>query len=334
MSNSQESNALSRRNMLKGIGAGVAATALAGTLGTTTTAGAQNPTVISNNTAFYRHKVGTFEVTIINDGTLALPTAVLGTNAPEGALAKLLADSYLPTDVFAAPAHVMLVNTGSKLVLIDTGLGGVALPGFETDTGKLLPTLTLLGIDPAKIDTVILSHAHPDHVGGILNASSELNFPNATVYVSKTEFDFWMAAPTNSADQLANLFASVAQKTLKTVASRLQTFMGETQIVPGLTALPAPGHTPGHYAVLVGTGKERVLNIADTALHYVVGLEAPGWYAGLEIDPKTAEQTRKTLFTRASEERLKVFGYHFPFPGFGYVVRNDGEANWRYVVAD
>lgn len=332
MTNVEKPNGFSRRTLLKGMGLSAAALAVGRVaLGASKVSAQSNPT-LATEAAFYRFRVGTFDVTIITDGFLNLPPAVLGTNAAEGAVAALLADNYLPSDVFVAPAQVMLVDTGDHLVLIDTGLGGVALPGFETDTGRLVPTMRLLGIDPADVDTLILSHAHPDHIGGILDTAGNPQFPNATYHISQVEWDFWTTASTTSSNDLANFFATLAQNTLQPLEGRVERFDGETVIVPGVRVIPAPGHTPGHYAVMIGEGDDRVLNIADTTLHYITGLEEPTWQTGLEVDPVVAEQSRIALFSQASNERFKVFGYHFPFPGIGYAVRDGDNDRWEFVT--
>lgn len=332
MTDTEKPNFFSRRTLLKGIGVGAAALTVGNLVSSTSTVSAQSNPTRADEAAFYRFRMGSFDVTVITDGYLNLPTAVLGTNASEGAVSALLADNYLPTDLFVAPTHAMLVNTGDNLVLIDTGLGGVVLPGFETDSGKLVPTMRLLGIDPADVDTLIVTHAHPDHIGGILDANGAPQFPNATYHISQAEWDFWLNAPTDASDDLANFFATLAQNTLLPLEDRVQKFDGETVIVPGVSVVPAPGHTPGHCAVMIGTGDDRVLNIADTTLHYIIGLEEPAWHTGLEIDPIAAEQSRIALLSRASTEKIKVFGYHFPFPGIGYPVRDGDNDRWEFVI--
>ncbi|MDX2161302.1 MAG: MBL fold metallo-hydrolase [bacterium] len=332
MTHKENRSSFSRRTLLKGIGAGAAALTVGSTLVRVSGISAQSNPTPASEAAFYRFRVGSFDVTVITDGYLNLPPAVLGTNAPEGAVSALLADNYLPTDLFTAPAHVMLVNTGEQLVLIDTGLGGVALPGFETDSGKLVPTMQLLGLDPADVNAVIVSHAHPDHIGGIRDSEGNPQFPNATYHISQLEWDFWMNAATDTDNDLANFFATLAQNTLLPLEDRVQRFEGETDILPGIRVVPAAGHTPGHTAVIIGTGDDRVINIADATLHYIIGLEEPTWQTGLEVDPVVAEQSRVALLSRASGERIKVFGYHFPFPGIGYAVRDGESERWEFVI--
>lgn len=322
---------VSRRTFLQAVGVGAAATVGASLVSPLPVRGQSNPS-LAREAGVYRFRVGTINLTVINDGVVNLPAPVLAVNAPEGVLADLLAANYLPTDVFVAPAHVMLVETGDRRVLIDTGLGDVALPGSEPNSGKLAPTLALLGIDPASIDTVVISHIHPDHIGGIVTDSGQAAFPNATHYVPQADLDFWLPLPTDTPDDFANFFASVAQQKLPIIERQIEPMSGETEIAPGVTALPAPGHTPGHYVVRISSEGEHLLNLADTALHHIIGMQQPGWYLGLEVDPVTAESTRRDLLQQASDERFKVFGYHFPFPGVGYAVRDAAEERWEFVV--
>jgi glyoxylase-like metal-dependent hydrolase (beta-lactamase superfamily II) len=173
-------------------------------------------------------------------------------------------------------------------------------------------------------------------MGGVVTPAGEIAFPNATYHIPQADLDFWLSLPTDSPDDFANFFASVAQQKLPVITGQIEPLSGEVEIAPGITAIPAPGHTPGHYAVLLSSDGERLLNLADVALHHIIGLERPGWHLGLEVDPVEAEATRLALLEQASEERFKIFGYHFPFPGIGYAVRDQGEeapeARWKFVV--
>lgn len=317
----------SRRTFLKSIGLGTAA-ALAGTtfLHTPRALAQSNPST-AGEAAFYRFKVGNFNVTVMHDGVFHFPAPAFGTNAPEGAVSELLASWYLPADVVTAPMGIMLVETGTSRVLIDTGMGASVMPGDVGNSGKVMSTLKLLGVEPGDIDIVLLTHAHPDHVGGVVDGDKSA-FPKARILISQIDYDFWTGIEPNTEDDFFNFMLSTAQTNLGIVESQLERFDGDIEVVPGITTLQAPGHTPGHVAVMIESNGEQLLNIVDTAVHYVVALEQPGWYLAAEVDPVTAEATRRRILTQVSEDRTKIFGYHFPFPGIGYVMRD--EANDRY----
>lgn len=157
---------------------------------------------------------------------------------------------------------------------------------------------------------------------------------NATYAISQLDWDFWTQAATDTDDQLTNYFATVAQQKLLPLSEQVHFFNSELEIVPRITAISAPGHIPGHSAILIDSGESQLLHLADTTLHHVVGLQEPGWFAGLDIHPETAAQSRHMLLQRASEERIKVFGYHFPFPGIGYAVRDNNQESWKFIPSN
>ncbi len=310
---------LSRRNFLKGLGVGAAAVgapfglypALAQTMPTTGTV-----------SAFSRFNIGEFEITAIQDGTSQFETAIYGANAGEGEIDALLAANNLPTGTANSTFNVTLVNTGEQLILLDTGLGAASAP----NGGRLIPTLELLGIAPGDINAVILSHFHPDHINGVGDGSTAA-FPNATYYFPQVEWDFLQEVQSNVE------MAATALGLLQPMSDndQLALYAAEAEIVPGIQAVAAPGHTPGHSALLIASGGNQLLNMVDAVLHPVVTFQRPDWYPGFDADGALGVETRIALLGRAADEQLQVMGYHFPFPGTGYVVR-DGDV-FRFTAA-
>ena len=320
---------LSRRTFLKAASVGAAA-GVGTTLLHTVPAFAQSNPTTQREAAFYRFQVGEFQVTVVNDGVFHFPAPAFGTNAPEGAVSELLQSMYLPADIVTAPIQIMLIETPSNRVLIDTGMGATVMPGDVPNSGKLLETLGLLGVNPAEIDTVLLTHGHPDHLGGVVT-NEIASFPNARYLISQADWEFWTGIEPNTDDDFFNFMLGTAQTNLGLIENQLESFAGDGEIVPGIHTINAPGHTPGHVAVMIESGDDRLLNMVDTAVHYVVALEQPGWHLAAEVDPEQAEITRRELLNRASDERLKVFGYHFPFPGIGYVQRDEAGDRYHFL---
>lgn len=319
-------NKPSRRSFLKSVGIGSAALVGSTMLHTSQTMAQSNPS-LAQEAAFYRFKVGDFDVTVVNDGVFHFPAPAFGTNAPEGAVSDLLTSKYLPADVVTAPIQIMLVDTGDHKVLIDTGMGASVMPGDTPNSGKLLSTLALMGVQAEDIDTVLITHGHPDHLGGVITDDAP-SFPNARYLITQIDWDFWTGIEPNTDDGFFNFMLSTAQNNLSIIDSQLERFDAGLEVVPGITTVSAPGHTLGHVAVMIESGDDKLFNLVDTAVHYVVALEQPGWYLAAEVDPEQAEKTRRQLLSMASDERLKIFGYHFPFPGIGYVIHD--EDNDRY----
>jgi glyoxylase-like metal-dependent hydrolase (beta-lactamase superfamily II) len=304
---------ISRRNFLKGIGVGAVALGVPASLyGSAVLAQAATPGV----SAFSRFNVGEYEVTVIQDGLFQLDTAIFGANAEEGAVDALLAENNLPTGMINATLNITLVNTGDQLVLIDTGLSAAAAPVG----GRLIPTLELLGVTAADINAVVLSHFHQDHVNGVSDGSAA-TFPNATYYFPQVEWDFLQNAPSDLEQ------ANSAKALLQPISDgdQLQFYAADAEVVPGIQAIAAPGHTPGHSALLIASGGSQLLNIVDTAIQSVASVQRPDWYVAFDADGALASETRIALLGRAADEGLQILGYHFPFPGVGYIAR-DGES--------
>ena len=305
----------SRRTLLKGLGVGLGAGALGASThyGAARAQGAAVPT--EGPLGLTRTTVGELELTVIQDSSLQLPPDAFGGGAPEGAVTELLGRFNLPTDSLAASANVLLLRSGGELTLIDSGNGG-----------NLLPTLEAVGVSPADVSRVVLTHWHGDHVSGV-SADGTLNFPNATHHFPQLDWEFLQA----QAGSDERIQGSLDRLSPADEAGVLELYDGEGDIVPGLAGVPAYGHTPGHHALLLSSGRSSLLLTADTANHPVVALMHPEWSFSFDADAAQATETRRQLFGRAADEGLQVFAYHFAFPGFGYVMR-DGDG-FRFTAS-
>lgn len=283
---------------------------------------------------FYRRRLGDMMVTHVNDGVAIQP---LGdgfvTNATLDSVKGALGDAFLPTDTLAIPFSATLVETGSRKILIDVGNGASGPPS----TGRLIANLAAAGVTPAQIDTVVISHFHPDHMNGLIGTDGKPVFPNAAVMAPEVEFAFWLddrrmnAAP----DAVKGLF-EMARGIFGPIAKQVQRYRDGQEIAPGITALAAPGHTPGHMAFTLASGNAQMLVLSDTALNPVLFARNPDWSVVFDLDKDMARETRRRLLDRAASDRLLIAGYHFPFPAAGHVER-DGNgfdyvpAEWRAV---
>lgn len=310
---------LSRRGFLQGIGAGAVGISTGAWLNVFP-ALAQTSGSTAAITAFSRFNIGTFEVTVFQDAVFPFDPAIFAANATPEELAALIAANNYPEGTINATVNIILVNTGDSLILLDTGNGAA-------NGGRLLATMELLGVAPADINAVVLSHFHPDHIGGAVTDGAA-TFPNATYYFPQAEWDFIQNPPAEAADFVNGALASI-QPIVD--AGNMLYYAAEGEILPGIVAVAAPGHTPGHSALQIVSEGAQLLNVVDAALNNLVSLARTDWYAGFDSIPDLASETRRALLTRAAEEGLQIFGYHFPFPGVGYVVA-DGDG-FRFVPA-
>jgi glyoxylase-like metal-dependent hydrolase (beta-lactamase superfamily II) len=317
---------LKRRDLLAGIAA-IGATALpAPSAGP---AHAAVPPAGGQAPGFYRFMVGSLEVTMINDGKFQRPLeAAFVRNAELADVQAALADAFQPTDTLTIPITTTVINTGDRLVLIDAGTGGLLAP----TAGRWMANFRAAGYAPEQVDAVIVSHFHGDHIQGIRAQDGQPVFPNASLHVSEPEWAFWMddGQMSRAPEAMQNAFKGV-RRVFAPVAKDVQQYSGEMELVPGIRALPAPGHTPGHSAFLLSSGADSLLVWSDTTNKPELFVRNPDWHAVFDMDGAQAAATRKRLLDMAASERLRVAGYHFPFPANGYIARDSGR--FRFVPA-
>jgi glyoxylase-like metal-dependent hydrolase (beta-lactamase superfamily II) len=298
------------------------ATALAlGSLGAPSPALAEAPMAQAQAPGWYRMKLGSFEVTAVSDGTVKLPVDQLLTNIKPTTLEQLLARSYLKAPVETS-VNGYLVNTGNKLVLIDTGAAGL----FGPTLGKLLANLKASGYKPEQVDEIYITHMHPDHVGGLMEGG-KMAFPNAVVRAHVKEGGFWLSE-TNLAQAPADAkgFFQGAMASLNpyVAAGKLKPFDGETELVPGIRAIPATGHTPGHTVYAVESEGHRLVVWGDLMHVAAVQFVQPAVTIAFDVDSKAAAPQRIKHYADAAKKGYFVAVAHVSFPGIGQ-LRADGK---------
>jgi glyoxylase-like metal-dependent hydrolase (beta-lactamase superfamily II) len=307
---------LTRRNLLAGSAAAAAFASRADL------AAAAEPAAAKQAPGIYRYKIGSYELTALYDGIWYRPiTDKFIRNAPFAEVERALSDAFMPADQLATPFTTLVVNTGSKLVLVDTGTGGQIGP----QAGVLGDNLSAAGIDPKAVDLVVISHFHPDHINGIKDKDNSLVFPNAEIMVSAPEWAFWMDdANMNAAPAELKLTFRNQRRIFADIAKQITRFQPGAEVAPGIETLGAPGHTPGHTVFAIHSGDQSLMVLGDTAQHPAVFARHPDWQAAFDIDGDAAVATRKKLFDRAAADRMLVTGYHFPFPACGHLVKTAG----------
>jgi len=314
---------LNRRHVLAGAAA-IGATAVSRL--ETTAAIAAVPQSGAQAPGFYRYKVGSYECTSINDGarTFPMPDKFV-TNVPKQEALGAADAAYMPKGMVTIPFNPQLINTGSKLVLIDTGNGIANLEPSKGAVGRTLQNLAAAGVDPKSIDIVLISHLHPDHMNGIRAADGSLAYPNAEIKVPVTDWEFWTseenAAKAQSNELQKNYFAGV-KKIFDGLESKVTKYEWDKEVAPGITSIGTPGHTPGHTSFAVASGNSTILIQSDVTNIPEFFLRNPDWHVMYDSDPDLAQQTRRKFYDMAAAEKATVVGFHFTFPSVGHVEKD------------
>ncbi len=304
-----------------------AAALLAALLGVSPSARASAPMVKTQAPGFFRFMVGSFEVTVISDGTVKLPMTKLLAIKPEKTSAALKR-AFLPDEVETS-VNTWLVNTGTKLVLIDTGAASL----FGPTLGNLLPNLKAAGYQPEQIDEIYITHMHPDHVGGLIS-NGAIAFPNAKLRIDKADTDFWLdearmkAAPESAKGFFQGAMASVNPYV---AAKKLETFSGETQLVPGIRAQPSHGHTAGHTTYVVESDGQKLVIWGDLLHAAALQFADPGVAIQFDTDQKAAVAERKKADADAAKNGYLVGITHVSFPGVGHVRTGPGGKGYEWL---
>jgi glyoxylase-like metal-dependent hydrolase (beta-lactamase superfamily II) len=313
------STLISRRQALIGAGTLTAAAAVGLPLAPSL---ARAPFAANQAPYFYRFAHGKMQATVVSDGILPLgdPSGTF-LGATKEDVGKMLADNFLaPTDV-VLEQNILILNTGDRLVLFDTGMGTSQL--FGPTPGKLLANLTAAGIDPTDVDAIVATHAHCDHVWGIMADDGSRNFPNAQIYISQIDFDYWTDEAKLAIKEPAFMkgFVEGARKNLLPNRDRIVFIKDGQEFLPGIQAMATPGHTIGHMAFMVTSDGKTLAIIGDVTHHQVLLLERPRLEFAFDSDPKQAAATRVRLLDTLAANRTQMIAYHFPWPGIGHVAK-------------
>lgn len=284
---------------------------------------AEAPMVHKAAPGYYRFMLGDFQVTALSDGTGTLPADKLLNGMAPASIDRILAAHFESSPVTTS-VNAFLVNTGHKLVLIDTGNG----PG--SSAGRVMANLEASGYRPEQVDDVLITHMHPDHVGGLV-ADGHRAFPNATVWVNRKDADYWLspAQMNKAADNRKGTFrAAMAAFKPYRKAGQFHTFTGSRQLLPGIRSLPEPGHTPGHTGYLVTSQGHTMLAWGDIIHVQAVQFRHPSVTITYDSNQPEARATRMRILARAASKRYIIAGAHLAFPGLGHVRKAARGYTW------
>lgn len=270
-------------------------------------------------------RVGGMELTILSDGVFNVPTRLLNRDMEPVQIEAALGGAL------SAPGHVQygvnvaLIRHGKELILIDAGAGST----WEPTLGKLADRLAAAGIDSKRITKVVATHAHPDHIWGLVDDFDELRFPNAEHIMPAAELDYWRKVDVAALPDRVQGVAAGAKRVIDYIGERLTAAPADSEILPGVSYIATPGHTPGHCSVRLTSGSDGVIVAADAVFHPVVSFAHPDWQPDSDMDGALAAASRRRLLDIAATDKLPMIAYHVPFPGLGRVERHAGAYRWR-----
>ncbi len=314
---------VTRRSMLA---AGATALALPALPELSGAARAAAPLTGTQAPGFFRWKVGAFEVTAIHDGVVRGPVEQGRIpNAPLDEVKKLLAANFMSTEQLTNHFTTLVVNTGSKLILIDSGFNNNGAP----TTGQMAVNMAAAGIDPKQIDTVLISHFHPDHINGLRSKEGALVYANAEIAIPQADWDHYMDdAKMNAVPEAARGAFMVSRRVFAPIAKDLRRMDIGKEAAPGITAIASPGHTPGHTSFVVSSGTSTLLVVGDASNDPRVFARNPHWHLGFDLDKPLAVESRSKLLDMAATDRMQISFYHAAFPATGYVAKDGAGFDW------
>jgi len=283
------------------------------------------PPTAKSATAPYRFTHGAFELMVVSDGHLVLPTSFLAPAAPPAERDAALKAAGQGGEQYQSPTNCTLIRTVSDLILVDTGSGAHFMP----TAGKLADNLEAVGIARDSITMVVFTHGHPDHMWGTVDDLDELTFRNASYVVAAAEWDFW-----NRSDATGGLpperagFVTGARRNLARIKDKVRMVKPGDDVVAGISIVETGGHTQGHVSLLV-TGGDGLVILGDALTHPVISFEHPDWRTAADHEPDRAVATRRRLLDRLAADKTRLVGFHLPYPGLGVVERKD--VAYRFV---
>lgn len=285
-----------------------------------------------NHISLYTMHIGKIEAIVISDGHLCVNPvqAEFAQRIDSTKVAQTLQKHFAPATEIDLAMNILLLKIGNRYVLIDAGAGNV----FGSESGRLAENLRYVGIAPEEIADIIITHAHPDHIGGLTDKEGNPVFPNAEIYLSREEHDFWMS-PTPDFSQSTmtdkkhmEMLVDVAQKNIRSVTHKLHLFQKNEELLGCLQMIPVPGHTPGHTLIRIYSGNQEIYHIADVVHSEIISFEHPEWIYNSDTDCKEGIETRKKILEQLSNSGSLFFAYHLPWPGLGYVKSTADGYKW------
>ena len=282
-------------------------------------AAARAPSATAQGSGVYRYNLGSYQLTALYDGVWYVPIdEKFVRNASSAEVNDALAAAFLPPKILPISFTALLVNTGAKLVLIDTGTAGQ----IADTAGSLLDNFKGAGIDPKAVDTILISHFHPDHIDGIKTKDGAKIFPNAEITVPEPEWDFWMDdANMSKAEGAVKRYFLNARRIFKDIARDVRRFKPGNEVAPGIVSVAAYGHTPGHTAFAIHSGNQSMLAMSDTVRNPYLFARHPDWQPAFDMDGPQAVETRRRMLDRVAADRMLIEAYHFPFPACGHIAK-------------
>jgi glyoxylase-like metal-dependent hydrolase (beta-lactamase superfamily II) len=278
-------------------------------------------------TDFHRFQHGRFDITVLSDGYISIPSETVVSDATPPQREDILRRLAAHADLIDVATNIPLIRAGDDVVIVDIGAG----MKYQPTDGRLADNLAACRVDPSTVTKVVFTHAHPDHIWATLDEDGNLRFPNATYYVGMAEWEFWMDKDyQTSMPSVLHEFARGAQRDLEAIADRVVFLRPGDEVIAGVRALDTAGHTPGHLSFEL-SGDEGLIITADATPNQIASLEHPEWKFGYDTLPDVAIRNRVRLVDRAATDRVKLLGYHWTYPGVGYVERHQGAT--RFTAA-